>query len=301
MVPARHAEGTITAALRSVLDDTHTDLEIIVVNDGSSPRITEAVAALDDERVMLVNRPAAGVSAARNAALDVMTGDWLTLLDADDQWLPGRVGTLLAQARLWQAPIVADDVLVEHTDTGVSHSLLHSRGLLDQAPCDISATQFARFDLGWLKPFVRADLVEGLRFPQHIRQGEDFHFWFRVIRRAGALRLAPQAGYRYRYRQARSLSVDAPELWLQVITGTSGLLELEGLTTHERKALEHRLWLAWGRYHRLSARQLFQAGETTESLMRVLTKPSMLGERVRAASAHAARWARRQAPTVIRA
>jgi len=296
MMPARNAEATIAAALSSALDQSAAELEVVVVDDASTDGTAEVVKSFGDDRIVLVDGPGRGVNAARNVALEAMTGDWLTLLDADDQWVPHRVDILLEQAQRWQAPLIADDLLVEPDSSSPPYSLLHSRGISHQAPCTISAADFARLELGWLKPLVRADLIGELRFWAHIRKGGDFPFWFQVIRRAGGLRLAPQTGYRYRYRQAASVSAESPLLWLQVVAASAELLGMpaDDLTAEERSVLERRLWLAWGRYHRDLVWEAWDQGDAVAAARRVLTRPSVLGERVRGAGAHLVWWGRRR-------
>lgn len=299
MMPARNAEATIGAALSSALVPSSVDLQVVVVNDASTDGTVDVVKSLGDRRIVLVDGPGLGVNAARNVALKVMTGDWLTLLDADDLWLPNRLDILLEQAQQWQAPIIADDLLVEPDDSSRPYSLLHSRGLRHRAPCMVSAADFARLEFGWLQPLARADVIGDLRFWEHIRKAGDFPFWFQAIKRAGGLWLAPQVGYRYRYRQAESVSAESPALWLQGVASTAELLGLPNvdLTAAEKSALERRVWLAWARYHRELAFQSWRDGDTAAVAKRALTNPSIIGERVRGAAAHLVWWGRRlQAP-----
>jgi hypothetical protein len=98
ITPAWNSESTIEAALASVLIETGVPLECIVVDDASSDGTTavvEAVAARDPRVRLLRTRENAGVSAARNRALDVARGTWLAFLDADDRLLPGGLGAMM--------------------------------------------------------------------------------------------------------------------------------------------------------------------------------------------------------------
>lgn len=97
LVPCWNAAGAIRRALASVLDVRAVDVEIVVVDDASTDGTADIVAevAAADPRVVLVRRPVnGGVSAARNTGLDHVRGTWLTLLDADDRFLPGGLETL---------------------------------------------------------------------------------------------------------------------------------------------------------------------------------------------------------------
>jgi len=103
IVPAWSAAGTLGRALDSVLEGATVDLECVVVDDGSTDgtgAIAEARAAEDDRIVVLRRASNEGVSAARNQALAIASGEWLTFLDADDRLLPGGLAALVAGARM---------------------------------------------------------------------------------------------------------------------------------------------------------------------------------------------------------
>ena len=101
LIPCWNAAGSIERALDSVLEEDGLPLECVVVDDGSSDRtldVVRAVAARDPRVVVLALPENQGVSNARNRGLEVVRGDWLTLLDADDRFVPGGLGTLARAA-----------------------------------------------------------------------------------------------------------------------------------------------------------------------------------------------------------
>ncbi|MBI2781269.1 MAG: glycosyltransferase family 2 protein [Chloroflexi bacterium] len=101
LLPCWNAADTIERAIESVLQERSVDLECIVVDDGSTDRTADIVAgvAARDARVILVRMPTnSGVSSARNEGLSRVRGTWLTLLDADDRFLPGGLGVLARAA-----------------------------------------------------------------------------------------------------------------------------------------------------------------------------------------------------------
>ena len=102
IVPAYNAARFLAAALESALAQTYRELEIIVVDDGSTDetaRIAEAFVARDS-RVRFIQQKNAGVAAARNAAILAARGELIAPLDADDTWLPRK---LEAQVRRMQS------------------------------------------------------------------------------------------------------------------------------------------------------------------------------------------------------
>lgn len=96
IIPAFNAEKTIRNAVDSVLQQTITDLEVIVVDDASTDGTCQVVEGIADSRVRLL-RSASNVrqAAARNTGIRHANGRWLAFLDADDEWVPDRLEHLL--------------------------------------------------------------------------------------------------------------------------------------------------------------------------------------------------------------
>lgn len=88
IMPAFNAEGFIAKAIESLLQQSYTAWELIVINDGSTDRTAEMVSQFSDTRIKLFHQPNQGEGAARNAALDKAEGEYLAFLDADDAYFP---------------------------------------------------------------------------------------------------------------------------------------------------------------------------------------------------------------------
>ena len=108
IVPVYNAERTLAKCLDSLLAQTHGDIEVIVVNDGS----TDGSAALiegyrsKDRRVRVIHKTNGGVSSARNAGLALVAGEFTAFVDSDDWASPEMVEILLSEAVAAQADIV---------------------------------------------------------------------------------------------------------------------------------------------------------------------------------------------------
>lgn len=97
IVPAYNAERDIDAALASLSDQTFTDFEVVVVDDGSTDRTAEHVERLGDARIRLVRHELSrGLAAARNSGAVHARGEILALLDADARALPQRLAMQVA-------------------------------------------------------------------------------------------------------------------------------------------------------------------------------------------------------------
>ncbi len=96
LMPAYNAEDTIRRAVESALAQTEPALELFVVDDGSRIPAAEALAGIDDERLRIIRLPKnGGIGAARNAALREVRSPFVSQLDADDQWEPDYLESIL--------------------------------------------------------------------------------------------------------------------------------------------------------------------------------------------------------------
>ncbi|WP_066379079.1 MULTISPECIES: glycosyltransferase family A protein [unclassified Anabaena] len=90
IIPAYNAAAFIERTLKSVLNQTYTNIEVIVVDDGSRDQTTDIVQSIvqKDARVRLLQQPNSGVAAARNLAIKYAQGEFIAPIDADDIWYP---------------------------------------------------------------------------------------------------------------------------------------------------------------------------------------------------------------------
>ena len=93
VIPLYNKEKSISSTLRTVLNQTFSDYEIVIVNDGSTDGSVEEIEKVQDDRIRLVHQPNAGVSAARNRGIEEAKGDLIAFLDADDEWKPEYLAT----------------------------------------------------------------------------------------------------------------------------------------------------------------------------------------------------------------
>lgn len=88
VIPLYNKANSISETLQSVLNQTYTDFEIIIVNDGSTDNSLEMVRQFKDERIRIFSKSNGGVSSARNFGIKQAKGKYIALLDADDLWKP---------------------------------------------------------------------------------------------------------------------------------------------------------------------------------------------------------------------
>ncbi|MHA6692678.1 glycosyltransferase family 2 protein [Devosia sp. A449] len=202
------AGDKIIPALRSVLGQTMSDLEVIVSDDASQDNSVALVRAMAqaDPRVRLIETTSnCGPASCRNRALELARGRWIAIVDADDIIHPERLERLLAAASQQDADIVADDLLLFHEDGSPPKLML---GADAGASFLVAPKQWvlAGVDgtpaLGYLKPMIRADCLKQLRYDEALRIGEDYDFILRLLLDGARMLVVPEPFYLYRRHSA---------------------------------------------------------------------------------------------------
>ena len=94
VVPTFNRSGTLRRALQSIARQTRAPDQIIVVDDGSTDDTRQMVTSRFPQAIYL-HQPNRGVSSARNLGINSASGEWIALLDSDDEWLPGKLSAQL--------------------------------------------------------------------------------------------------------------------------------------------------------------------------------------------------------------
>ncbi|MCC5642104.1 glycosyltransferase [Nostoc sp. CHAB 5824] len=95
IIPAYNSEKTINHTIQSVLNQTFTDLELIVINDGSQDSTLAIVTQIQDPRIKVFSYSNAGGNVSRNRGLHRAVGEFVSFLDADDIWTPDKLQSQL--------------------------------------------------------------------------------------------------------------------------------------------------------------------------------------------------------------
>ena len=111
ILPVHNRQELIARAITSVLDQTHSALELIVVDDGSTDGTRGIVEGFADTRLRLIAGPQRGVYAARNIALQQARGELVAFIDSDDRWLPDRLESQIPLLDRPEVGLVFGDVL----------------------------------------------------------------------------------------------------------------------------------------------------------------------------------------------
>lgn len=201
IVPVYKTEAYLPRCIDSILAQTFTDFELILVNDGSPDRcgaICDEYAARDN-RIRVIHKENGGVSSARNAALDVVVGTYIAFVDSDDtvsetyledlmQW---RDYDYVTAGFAWQDRQNDWHVRVfEESDTTVD--------TIRAFPSQYLGKYY--FGSPWAT-LMKRELIEknSLRFDTSVHSGEDTLFIITYLNCASSVKIAPLCGYNYHY------------------------------------------------------------------------------------------------------
>jgi len=237
VVPAYNVAGYLERALDSALTQTMTNLEILVVDDGSNDNTFEVacrVATRDSRVRVLRNERNLGIGASRNRGFGAARGGWIALLDGDDMWLPQRLERMLAVSD--GADVVSDDVCVMRGSSTkdcrpVFWSYLQMRGFNLKRPRYLSLLDFAWYDLALTQPLIRRSFLERykLEYDPALRINEDFQFYLEILALKARWLQLPRGYYLYNTRRVGSVC-SSPSLQSQdLIKATQSLFKHPGV------------------------------------------------------------------------
>ncbi len=194
VIPVFNSAATLGRAISSVLEQSFSDIELLIIDDASTDdgvAVARNLAATDT-RVKLIMLPQNGGKArAMNHAATQARGAWVAVLDADDRYLPGRLAALVAAGEAHGADLVADNQLHRDDATGqlVRHAFAASGGGRTVGLADFIAHSDpgAPFDFGILKPMVRTEFLRrtGLAYHPDAKLAEDFYFMMEAFAAGG--------------------------------------------------------------------------------------------------------------------
>lgn len=190
IVPIYNAEQYIAETLRSVLNQTYQDYEIIIVDDGSLDRSIEICQQFSDPRIAIVRQANRGLPGARNTGIRHAQGDYIALLDADDLWLPEKLVHHVKHLDTSPTVGISFSYSAFIDDLGQSTGLYQiPRKITEITPVYVlcrnpigngSAAVIRRETFNAIK-FQDDVQGEDCYFDERFRQAEDLECWLRIV------------------------------------------------------------------------------------------------------------------------
>ena len=183
VIPLYNKEHYIEATIRSVLNQTCQDFEVLVVDDGSKDNSLALARKFESERVRIIPQENQGVSVARNTGIRNARGEFICFLDADDEWRPDYLATI--DELTVQYPESAIFVTAYAVNMG-NGKINYSTRLEPETGCLPSywLTLAKGYDFVWTSATTmrRDTLMEAGLFKPGEKIGQDLDMWARVAR-----------------------------------------------------------------------------------------------------------------------
>lgn len=183
LIPTHNRRNPLQKAVASVLAQTFTDWELIVIDDGSTD---ETIAWWDKqnfpESFRLVRQDHRGVSTARNRGLEIARGEWIALLDSDDEWLPEKLLRQLQCAAESNAPLIHGEEIWIRNGVRVNPKKKHrkSGGRIFKSCLPLCCVSPSA-------TMIRRSLLQELGgFREDFPVCEDYEMWLRICSRHDA-------------------------------------------------------------------------------------------------------------------
>jgi teichuronic acid biosynthesis glycosyltransferase TuaG len=178
VMPARNASATIYDAISSVLAQTHTKLELLVVDDSSTDTTANIVSKIEqkDPRVRLIKcKIRGGAAKARNTALTEAQGEYVAFLDADDVWHQNKIALQIAQLKIDNADFCCSAYRIESSN----RKFIRVQSVKSYPTFE----RFLRKDvtIGCLTVLVKKNALSGLYFDENLGCAEDFLFFATIL------------------------------------------------------------------------------------------------------------------------
>ena len=208
VIPAYNCEDYIKKCLESLKHQTYRNLEIIVVNDGSTDKTLDICKKMqyDDTRIKIISQDNAGVSNARNRGIEAATGKYITFVDADDYIEPKMYEILQKDIYFNNADIARSRAYIYNRNGEVRHIYDDNSVIVLDNKADI-IHNFASGELSiavWDKLFTR-EIVGDTRFKEDVFH-EDTMFVWDIIKKCNKFVYDKKQLYHYKKRDENSLT-----------------------------------------------------------------------------------------------
>lgn len=204
IVPAYNSEYTIEICINSILAQSIEDIQIIVIDDGSTDNTYEIIKKVRDidERVELIKQENAGPSAARNKGLEFAKGEFVSFVDADDTIMPEMFSSLLRYQKEYNADLVISGIrrIINRNEKFVDFNV--DKKIFYSKKREINNNFVNMLSMGINSPVGRIYKMNiireyNLKLNEELDVGEDLQFNIEYIEKINSILFVPDIYYQY--------------------------------------------------------------------------------------------------------
>lgn len=183
LIPLYNKSQSIATTISSVLSQTYTEFEVIVVDDGSTDGSGDVVLTIDDDRIKYFKKENGGVSSARNYGIEKAQNELIALLDGDDLWEPTFLEEMLS--------------LIELTPDAALWGAGYAFQYMDNGDYDIPDLTLLQNFVGYIEDYwsiakdnilftsssviINKNVIDAIgKYDEQLIRGEDVDLWFRI-------------------------------------------------------------------------------------------------------------------------
>lgn len=179
IIPCYNAERWIKECLISVINQTYSDIEILVIDDGSNDQTATIVNALTDKRISYYYKANGGHSSARNHGLKKANGNWIAFLDSDDIWEKTKLQTKLNKSENYDILYSNFNIIDKNNQVLKTIHITHPKNYNFNFKKEIL---FGNIISGGSCIILRKEVINNIgEFNTKLQIGEDWDYWARAI------------------------------------------------------------------------------------------------------------------------
>lgn len=195
IVPVYNMEKKLKKCIDSIINQEYNDIEIIIVNDGSTDNSLKIINQYDDYRIKLIDQKNMGISEARNNGLKIATGDFICFVDSDDYIEPNMIKVLVDKIKETNSDIVVCDYYIFDDNYNKEEKIVGNDSIFGKDlyahPEMIKLIDFAP----WNKIY-KSKLFDDISFPKNTKY-EDFDAILKVFSKAKKIEKVNESLYDY--------------------------------------------------------------------------------------------------------
>lgn len=202
IIPAYNAEKYIKECIESILSQTYENIQIIIVNDGSTDSTLKICESFNDKRLNIINQANKGVSSARNAGKSEATGDYIIFVDADDTLNKNMIETLVYTLEFNNADIsICGYKKIFSNNNFINEKIENEEKIYDNDEAIYAFLEGKYFGIGLWDKLIKREIVEKVDFEDGRKINEDKFYLFNVLLHAKKVYVNNLGLYNYMQRE----------------------------------------------------------------------------------------------------